>query len=147
MKFSKDQPSFWTSSSMRPATSPAVRAALQLDVQNGPAIDRGADLAQRGNPLAAACIQRAQVLERLTCEIAATIRGALQPGIVEDEEFAADVPHVHFDALRAELQGSAHGANGILRLVSARAAMPEANHAGSCVVPAGISPSRCSITI
>ena len=96
---------------------------------------RPEDLAQRRNALALAGVERAELREGLAYERPAAVRGALERGIVEDDELAINEIDIDLDPVRAELERAANRAQRILRLITRGAAMADAEefrHARWC---------------
>jgi hypothetical protein len=109
---------------------PGGVAALELDIDQRPAIHGVQHLAEKRDAFPLAGIQGPEVGEGVTTQEAGSAGGAIEPTIMDDEQLAIDAMDIDLDAIHAKREGAPHGAEGILRLQSSRATMTDAKQGG-----------------
>ena len=101
-------------------------AAFELDVYKGAAVHGVEDFAQERDRLALAGVEAAELGQGETAQGAGAVGGAVEGGIVDDDELAIEEMDVDLDAIDAEGERAAHGAQRVLRLEAACSAMADA---------------------
>lgn len=99
---------------------------LQLNIHERPPVNGIENLPQQRNALPPPRVEPANLGQRMVPQQPCAVGGALQPGVMNDDQLPLQPMHIDLDPVGSKLKGAAHGAEGVLRFQPAGAAMTDA---------------------